>query len=709
MRLLHLRRIALSSALVWIVAGPLAAATVEGRVSTSKGTPVGHARVVDVHAERAVSTDDHGVFTLDCELPCLLVVRHPRFEELAQEVRELGEGKLELVLQAKQEVFAEIVVTADRGVGDSLAPASIASTVVKVEDKAIAPTTLTELVEGVPGVAENGQGGLFQVFSIRGVSRYRVLTLVDGMPIVHERRAGAATSFLDPLLLGGVDVLRGPASTHYGSGALGGVVQVFPRRFEGLSVETGWSSWSDETYQAVGWGEDGWSVGLARRAASDDQIADGTLQNSHFTQGSAVVSKRWQAGDKTYDVLALGGLGRDLGKPNSDFPDDRVTNYPQETHAIFKFSVLDDSGWTFHAAAHPNNLVTETLRPGSRLSEVRNEAFDLSTGWSRPFAAGSAGGRVEGRVGVDYFARRDVLAFERDTSLGDGSVTEARTLDSGEQDEIAAYASARWGWGAATLQAGGRFTWIEQRNLGAESRDDSAATGFLGLVLPLGKGFELVANAGTGFRFPNLGERFFTGTTARGEIISNPDLEAETSINLDAGLRWYGDRLFFSAQVFRMEVDDYIERIEVVDDVQTFVNLLSGTIEGLEIEGFYEFDDVWRLHWSGHLLDGESRDGAPLADVPADRVQFGLSFDQDRWKGRLDYQIRDAKTDPGSGEMSIGSAQVVSAAVSYEVREGLRLQVRGENLLDEIYFNSADDKAVVSPGRAIGIGLSWGR
>jgi len=41
--------------------------------------------------------------------------------------------------------------------------------------------------------------------------------------IVAERRAGATASFIDPLLLGVVNVVRGPYSSYYGSGALGGV------------------------------------------------------------------------------------------------------------------------------------------------------------------------------------------------------------------------------------------------------------------------------------------------------------------------------------------------------------------------------------------------------------------------------------------------------------------------------------------------------
>ena len=55
-----------------------------------------------------------------------------------------------------------------------------------------------------------------------------------------------------------VDVLRGPSSTYYGSGALGGVVQVFPREFESLRLTLGYDSYGDENYQVLGWGAGDW-------------------------------------------------------------------------------------------------------------------------------------------------------------------------------------------------------------------------------------------------------------------------------------------------------------------------------------------------------------------------------------------------------------------------------------------------------------------
>ena len=682
---------------------PLVAEEIRGVVRSLSGPAVEHARVTAAAEDRHVFTDSHGGFVVECAIPCVLLVEHPRFSEKLVDITQSNQGELNIELEAKQEFYEEVMVTASRGAGDAYAPVSIASTVLHADQKVGAPSTLLEVVEGSPGVAENGQGGLFQVFSIRGVSRQRVMSLISGMQVVGERRAGVSTSFVDPLLMDGVEVLRGPASTYYGSGALGGIVQVFPREFDGWRVATGYSSFADETYQTLGWGDGEWSFGFAHRTRDDDTAADGTPVNERFTQYSATLARRWRGDGRTYEILAVPTLGRDIGKSSSDFPDSRITNYPQETHLLFKAGVTSDEGWRAYGYVHPNNLRTEVLRIGNSLNVVRNEAFDIGGNYQRELDLAR---NVSGRFGVDYFGRRGVRATERDESLTGGAIFDSQTLD-GEQDEAAAYGALAWNWGSATFQAGSRFTYHQQDNADATRRDDTALTGFLGLVQPIGGGVELTANVGTGLRFASLSERFFSGSTGRGTVIGNPDLDPEESINADLGLRWYGNRVFLAGQVFRTEIDDYIERIDVTDDLRTFVNLTSGTLEGFEIEGFFRVDDRWRINWSGHLLDGESDDGRPLADVPSDRLQIGASYSGDRWAGRFTYQYRASKDDPGSGENAIPEAELVSVSLEYELRDGLKLSLSGRNLLDEVYFNSADDRAPVAAGRAFGVGLLW--
>ncbi|MDA8017140.1 MAG: TonB-dependent receptor [Thermoanaerobaculia bacterium] len=705
--------------------GPVdAASSIAGQVVSGQGTPIEHAEVQVAASAGAsghlVFTGSSGEFSLQCQLPCTLLVSHPRFLETAFDVTSasLEAGETQITLMAKQAVFERIDVTAERSRSGVLRAPSVASTEVRPEDKAASPTTLVELVEGVAGVAENGQPGLFQVYSIRGVSRHRVLTFVDGIQVMGERRAGVATSFMDPLLMGEVDVLRGPSSTYYGSGALGGVVQIFPRFFEGLTLETGWEEFGDETWQMIGWGSaasgesppaDGWSVGIVRREADDDRVSDGTIQNTHFTQTSASLLKTWRENGREWEILLLPSVGDDLGKPNLDFPNDRVTNYPREEHLLGKIAVASDAGWSADLWIHPNSLETEVFRPGRSLALVENESLDLGGDVQWNWTGRGAASGLAGTIGVDWFGRRGVRADEREDDLRTGERTTVRTLD-GDEDQVATFGSVRWSWGRTEFQAGSRLTWLRQSNAAADTLDDTAWTGFLGMVRPLGRGFEWAANVGTGLRFANLSERFFVGSTGRGQVIGNPDLEPEESLNIDVSLRFYGRTTFVSAQAFQLEIDDYIERISLDGgDTRTFVNVTSGTLEGFEIEGFTQLGKEWRIDWAGAIIDGEADDNTPLSDIAADRISFGFSYESERWRARLRYQLRADKNDPGPGEVAISGADLVSAAVSYDVTPKLRVTVRGENLLDEEYAASADDLSSPAPGRSVGLGLTWTR
>ncbi len=63
--------------------------------------------------------------------------------------------------------------------------------------------------------------------NIRGLQDFgRVAVVVDGARQNYQRTGHNANGsfFLDPELIGGIDVVRGPTANIYGSGAIGGVV-----------------------------------------------------------------------------------------------------------------------------------------------------------------------------------------------------------------------------------------------------------------------------------------------------------------------------------------------------------------------------------------------------------------------------------------------------------------------------------------------------
>lgn len=696
------------SALRWIVSGvtfALAApaySTISGTVLTAAGQPIEGCRVAVVEGGPATTTGAQGRFSLSGVTPPVrLEVSHPRFRKQPVEVGAGAAQQLEIRLQPRQEVYEEITVSATRDASGTFQPVSVAASSLRPGRKAAPPARFVDVIEGVPGVAESGQGGHFQTFSVRGVAGQRVLNLFAGAPIFTERRAGVALSFADPLILGTIDVLRGPSSSYYGSGALGGVIQAFPRRFEGLQATAGYATGGDEAYQLVGWGDDSWSVGLAHRKARDATTPDGERIFSRFERYSASVERFWGLGEKTsLELVLLPAAARDIGKPNVDYPQ-RTTLYPEENHLVASLTARKSGSYRANVWAHPNELVTEATE-GAERSLVDDEATDFGANaqWelSLPW-------KLAGRAGLDYVGRRSVRAVE-ETFVDGVRVDTASTLD-GDQDTLAAYGTVRRPLGRATLEAGTRFTWLTQGNAGFDRREDTAWTGFAGATMPLGGGFELAANAGTGFRFPTLSERFFTGTTGRGEVISNLDLESERSISADLGLRYYGSRLFVAGYLFRSRVDDYIERITLEPGVRTFVNRTQGTLEGVELEGFFQATRGVRLSWEGQYTDGESDRGETLADVAPHRIAVQGDWEGERWSLAARLQHRFDKDDVGPGEQPVAAAEILSLTVGYDLRPGLHLSLSGDNLLDETYLPSADEQSVPAPERSLGLALHW--
>ena len=97
-------------------------------------------------------------------------------------------------------------------------------------------TTLAEALADVPGVRlvqSGGPGGNASLF-IRGTNSNHALVLRDGMRIDDSSIANGAFNFGVDTLDGveRIEIVRGPASGLYGSGAIGGVVNIITRQGE---------------------------------------------------------------------------------------------------------------------------------------------------------------------------------------------------------------------------------------------------------------------------------------------------------------------------------------------------------------------------------------------------------------------------------------------------------------------------------------------
>jgi iron complex outermembrane receptor protein len=591
---------------------------------------------------------------------------------------------------SEKEVLREEVTVTANSEGIVMGPRGASTSVVDPSKAGGMPGTLTELITAQPGISENGMAGLGQVVSIRGVSRHRIASMLSGMRLTSERRAGVSISFLDPLLMGTVQVLRGPATSFFGSGALGGVMQVFPRSFDEPFAEAGYSTDGNENFQLAGFGDEGWSLSVARRDAGDGEAVDGTRLNSHFTQYSAVLQRNWNHGQWSYELLAVPAYARDVGKSSTDFPE-RTTEYPRERHGLVGLTATAPSGWRLNGYVHAWDTETAV----ESVTSVVNDSLDFGARWEHE-------AEIAGSISLDYglesFNRRGVDAVSPD---------EPRSLDGAALDELGAFVAAKGSRGRASWQAGGRFSWAHQRNGSDTDRNLSAWNGFAELSWLFAEKLELRGSVDSGLRFPSLSELFYTGTTGRGRVIGNPELDSERSLNAELSLRWLGKRLYINGVLFHNRIADYVERIELEPDLLTYVNLISGTIEGFEWQGLFIPAERWKLFWAGHLLHGRSSSGEPLADIPADEASIGARHDIGRWSIESRLAYRNEKNDFGSEEKEIPSAYLLSASASFPFSPQWSINISGNNLLDEEYFPSADRKAPLAVGRSAAVRLSW--
>ena len=138
---------------------------------------------------------------------------------------------------------------------------------------------IKDLVRYEPGVSVSGTGSRFGLsgFTIRGIGGNRVLTQVDGVPMPDAFTFGpfldARRNYIDPDTVKRVEIIRGPASSLYGSDAIGGAVS-FLTKDAADYLEAG-----DDTYARFKTGYDGADDSWARSATFAGRLGsvDGLL------------------------------------------------------------------------------------------------------------------------------------------------------------------------------------------------------------------------------------------------------------------------------------------------------------------------------------------------------------------------------------------------------------------------------------------------
>lgn len=710
------------------------AVEIRGRVVSTSQSPVVGALVLHRPSGAKTETDAGGKFVLD--LPDAnryrLEVIHPDFYEREFQLTRKNIGQtviLALVPLIRQS--EEVVVTALRYPELSVnVPA--ASTVVSSEtlSEKMLPN-ITEALQDIPGVGALGSAGFSLVPSVRGLARRRVLFLVDGARLESDRRTGPNASFISPEDIDRIEVLRSSSSVFYGSDAIGGVIHVMTKSpwFDGGihgRFLAGYATVNGE--KGIGLALEGsvksWAFSLSFQSADagEYRAPGGTkVLQSQYTQGSVLAKVAHRTEKREVDIGFLGARGTDIGKPNTTAAT-KPTWYPRENQNLFQLhwkekNVGKDGEVLFHAFVNPNFLETLTDTYDGFLTKesfAKTDSAEFGAQLSYSKKIGSSF-RLEG--GTDYFGRGGADAYNEYTSFDEfGGVTgvlEEFPYVGGSRGDFGLFLSADYaGIKRLDILSGVRYDVLRMKALpsGAEEAiltKDGQATGFLAVSYKLVKNVTAFVNLSRAYRLASINERFYTGISGRGFIVGQPNLQPESSLNLDGGLKLLGRRFFVGLYAFRYRIDDMIERYRLDPSTYTYGNIEKGRLQGFELEAEGFLLPGWKVFGNFFTIRGRSlATDVPLNDIPPFHIYTGTRV----WKGRFSAEVNAAfnlvKADPGPAEIAVAASELVNLKASY-LWQGLNFYVMLGNVFNTAYIARADSEAMVEPGRNLRLGFVY--
>ncbi|MCK5878461.1 MAG: TonB-dependent receptor [Holophagae bacterium] len=593
------------------------------------------------------------------------------------------------------------------------------TTVSQLDIEGQMPNSVADMVRSTPGADSIGSGGVSVTPTIRGIGRRRVLLVFNDTRIVGDRRAGTSGAFIPTELLRFVEVLRTGASVHQGSDAIGGVIHMSsypqPDDIPGTTLKLSSSTVSSASRMAVTHRfspTDQWKLeeGVFLGKSLDYDSPLGTVFHSGYTTRAASFSGVRARDDRTLRFSALFTTGHNIGKPTRENNPLIFTENPYRFDHVLTFSWADadwfrGTGLTISTGINPFRYQLSRVNNSEHTKQTTDTTGLNMT--SRVTLRKTVSQNYQWLTGLDWFKRNRITT--KNSSLTNGSVDHSTPLDAGNRSDIGLFASVRRQWGnSVSLDSGIRF---------ASHRLDAISDGIqqntrhqslswnTGLIVSITKPLSLVANIGRSFRVPSLSELYYTGITGRKYVIGNPDLDPETAIQKEVGLRYiFGGN---SVEIYRFQnrISSLIERFRSPDGTYTFGNVAQGEITGTELIWKWSPIPPVRIDTTFTRYRGRTDTGDPLNDVPASRFTTQMSWFLGRWNSTLRLEKLAHKSDPGPAEISVDSSTTTTLETAFYQTENVRWYLQIVNLTDASYFSNADPDIPLMPGRNLKIGV----
>jgi iron complex outermembrane receptor protein len=598
-------------------------------------------------------------------------------------------------------MVGESVVTGQarhRAAGDPTASA----TVISADDFAGEAKGVAELVSTAPGVAVDDYGGLGQLAtaSIRGANANGVLVLLDGIALQTAFGGGVDLSSIPRGWIDRIEVVRGVEGAHYGTGSLGGVLNVVTAR----PLDGRWSA--EATAGSFG--------SFAGSAELGRAIGDGTLLlavGGERTDGDFPYLWQWAPDDPnppppTEETRRNNGAWRAGFLAKASAP---IGNAALDAVALLSAGrrELPGSAWAIATAS------TDRQADGRALLAARLAAPGPAEGLR---LAGQVAGRVEwldARLSLGPLeARFGALSLAAEATQehrgGRLRLAAAAELDAARGDGVSGTLT-RWRLSASAgddLRIAG-----DRLRLAPAVRADRDGP-FDGLSAKLGASWRIAgpvslrASAGRTFRAPSEQELHIP----QGTVVPNPALRPEVGLGGDAAVLIERGPVLASLGAHATVYDDliYYQRVSL-GRFQPF-NAAGALVRGLEVEAAtapllkpanLSLQGSWTLLDTEILRGVEGTLGNELPHRARHRLYGRLAAAPGPVELHAEAHVVGAHWDDDRNRDEVPAATLLNAGASVRLRRApsIRLSAEVKNLADDRTLRF--DYATPLPGRSV--------
>ena len=539
--------------------------------------------------------------------------------------------------EATQIKTGEVVVTASRTKQEVKETPSSVEVITREDIDKMGAESVLQALQLAVGLDTLKNGMVGNHVSIRGMKTNHTLLLVDGRRVRTGNTDKTTNVYeLERFNIDDVErieIVRGAASSLYGSEALGGVINIIRKRsdMQKTSVTLDWTTLRKDGGIRFDSGKQGkWNFSTSFKISDYRARETAASSNLHGKKYFFNIEGRMDvAKDKWLDVFA-DYLSENLDRKEYRSQDVHYDNVRLSTGV--KYAGRDKRG-DYETQVYYTRLHTDQdyrLIPSRKLKDFdeitfRSLIFDgrrsmqltkdhlLTFGgeWRKEDYEGSRikGGSLVKREGVGK-------------NFGESSVNYA-----------AFYVQDEW------LV---RPDWllIPSVRFDHSTSFGSKVTGNLGTTYKINQGLRFKANIGTAYRAPTSLELYMDWVGSWILIEGNPNLKPETALNFDLGFELDQGKTFGKITYFHNKVDNLIDRdlLSITPKYHyRYMNTREATLQGIEVEARQALGSGFSVRGLYTYLDARDGDDVRLSNRPYHKTSLQLSYEDPKngWDATL--------------------------------------------------------------------------